>query len=323
MKNIFFSLYLIVLFGNFIFCFETEAEDISKPVVIIPITRTPPIIDGKDKDSCWQNAVKFGPLIKFNPAGKHEPVMKPECVMKLIAGSKALYIYASFNEPEIDKMVIKDPLSDKKSLSNQFWLEDHWEFFISPVGSNHRFQFMGDPENRGVMLEGKKESKLSVKSISKIYDDRWTVEIRIPAELLNVDLSDCPAFRFNFFRVRRVSGVELSCWTPVRKRFADWPNFGWLIIGSTSKNMIWLRNRFVGKQQFEQMVEIKEIFKQFKLKDTFYKQFDTLSQDIRLLKNPPADLSINKWEKIAARSQTLPERIRKLWENAKLLEIVR
>jgi len=313
-------LFITVLYSNTL---SAAPKNESGPVVVIPKTKLIPVIDGDDKDACWSKALKLTSLVKFNPSGMIEPAATPNTEVKIMAGKNGIYVYAVFSEPEINRMSIKGNLSNSKSYSSQIWLEDHWEIFIKTLGAKVEIQLMGDPKNRGTERKGKKESKITGMLATKIKDKSWTMEMFIPAKSLDANFADSPAFRFNFYRVRRTSAVELSCWTPVQKRFSDLDRFGWLIFSSADKNIKWLSQKFVKKEQKAQLAEIKKIFTKLNIKGKQHKVFIDICDEITVLEKTFQKIPAERWEKIAAKAEKLPERLRKLWETAKLMEIIR
>ena len=319
MKNFTFTLALLIAVLPFL---SVRGND-SGPVIVVQKTNTPPVIDGDDSDPCWKNALKLTPLMKFNPSGKVEPASLPKTEVKLIIGEKGIYIFANFSEPEIKTLTIKEHLSRDKSYSSQIWLEDHWEAFIQPLGGKDNIQLMGDPKGRGTERKGRRESKITASLASKTRKDSWTMELLIPASLLNVDFKKFPAFRFNFYRVRRANTVELLCWAPVKKRFSDLPRFGWLVSESLDKNIEWLNRRFLKKEQQDQLKEAEKIFKHLNIQGQTRKNFDDIVKETALLKQNFEKIPAERWKKIASSSENLPERLKKQWETAKLMEIVR
>ena len=303
--------------------FLTAEEGASGPVIIVPETSTAPVIDGDDRDPCWKEALTLTPLMKFNSSGQVEPASHPDSEVKLIIGEEGLYIFAHFLEPEINMITLKERFPGDKSASSQLWLEDHWELFIQPLGSEDTIQLMGDPKVRGTELRGKRESTITGTLAGQIHKDGWTMELMIPQTSLNVDFNDSPAFRFNFYRVRRVNAIEMSCWAPVQARFSDSARFGWLASASLVKTMPWLCDRFLKTEQQEQLAEIETIFTHFSITGQHRQVLDGIVEEAALLQQTFSTLSTERWKTIAEGSAALPDRLRKLWETAKLLEIVR
>ena len=297
-----------------------QSATASEPISILTTAAEAPTLDGDPTDACWQS-VEALPLMMFDPSGKAAEPMVPQATVKVVAHDDAIYALFEFAEPAPGEMTIKGELGHE--LATEVWLEDHWELFIGEMDSESRVHLMGDPTNRVVVIKAKLESMYPEgAAATRVGTDAWTAEIRIPAQLLDTDLSKEPAFRFNAYRTRRVEGIQLACWAPVKGRFSDWERFGWLPVGTTQLTTQWLKNTTIGPDQAREIEDVRHVFLGLETSEEFTTRFTAVNRDVDALTSAPESVMPDEWLRLATRAADIPERLHRLWEDAKLLEII-
>jgi hypothetical protein len=313
----------LMLLFIFSLCFFALPQNQNVPVVIIPHTHQSPVLDGNDDDNCWKEALEIGPLLALTLpySGESLEPARPASSVRIIHNSKALYVFCRFQEPHIDKMQISPHQPGRPGA--ELWLEEHVELFFQIVGSESQFQFMANPLGAKAQVKQGKDSALLWDVAASIDPDEWTLEISIPSASLNADFSTATAMRFNIFRVRRTEGVEYSCWVPVRRRFAEFENSGYLVSGSLEDTLSAITQKSIEKKTIIWLEEINDILTKLKRPESPWdKQYKELKYQFGELTHPEIPLTFERWKMLTGIAGTLKEKVQKLREDLRLLEIL-
>jgi len=185
----------------------------------------PPAIDGKLNDPVWQ---KVKPLDEF-------AITMIFIKDKLEATTKAqvtwdadnLYIAYTCYEPQIQK------LHSSGTRDNGIWRGDSVEAFISLGDAPWPYRhFIIDSRNvqwDGVWRQGKvmdKNWNAVWQSATAVGQDRWTVELALPWQILGKAPEIGETRRANLARNRKIKPTESTIWSPMLKRFSDAEFFG-------------------------------------------------------------------------------------------------
>jgi len=196
----------------------------------IPQINVPPRIDGELNDPVWK-AVKPVEWGNINTGGE----VDRNRFTRSWAVYDDIFIYVAFEnmDPNMSKLTMTSPGHDIDT-----WKDDAAELFIEPrhVGTEPYFQIVinaanvtYDDENGGATRLGW-EPRLE--SATRIYDDRWVLEMSIPFEDMG---SDTPSigetWGWNFNR-HIVTGVGIwTGWAETGSSFHTPNRFGNLTFG--------------------------------------------------------------------------------------------
>ena len=199
-------------------------------------TETPPKIDGKLDDACWQNSAKTGGLIQFEPQ-RGEPATQPTTIYLAYDANK---LYVAF---ECFKTDMHNLAANQTRRDSFFFSDDHVEvlidtfldgrncyaFALNPLGTQTDQRFINEGANR------RTGSSSIGTAISWDCDwqgqaakaaDRWTAEFAIPfAELRFSKRSEITTWGINFWRNDEALAEEQT-WADIGERQYAVSKFG-------------------------------------------------------------------------------------------------
>jgi hypothetical protein len=188
------------------------------PSATLPRTAKPPVINGGLNDACWKNALVISDFIitwgtPATPLGE-----KPEqqTTAYLLYDEEYLYIGVDSFDKDTENIV-----TGKMERRDSGWADDNIEIFIDPGLTRENF-FHLIINAAGVILDqkvtGARESEISWDSNQdcavKVYEDRWTVEIRMPFAEMGLSPETGSRWGFNITRFEPRSWIVQS-WGPV------------------------------------------------------------------------------------------------------------
>ena len=201
-------------------------------------TETPPKIDGKLDDACWQNSVKTGELIQFEPQ-RGEPSTQPTTIY-LAYDANNLYIAFECFKTDMDKLAAN--LTRRDSF---FFSDDHVEVLIDTfLDGRNCYAFalnpLGTQTDRRLINEGtNRRTGQSMIGTAISWDcdwqgqaakgtDSWTAEFAIPfAELRFSKEMETATWGINFWR-NDESPAEEQTWADLGERQYAVSEFGHL-----------------------------------------------------------------------------------------------
>ena len=201
-------------------------------------TETPPEIDGKLDDACWQNSAKTGNLIQFEPQ-RGEPATQPTTIYLVYDANK---LYVAF---ECFKTNMNNLAANQTRRDAFFFSDDHVEVLIDTfLDGRNCYTFalnpLGTQTDRRLINEGanRRTGSSSIgTAISWDCDwqgqaatgtDRWTAEFAIPfAELRFSKGSETATWGINFWRNDEVPAEEQT-WADLGERQYAVSRFGQL-----------------------------------------------------------------------------------------------
>ena len=217
----------------------TEPPEISANRVIQAIrTETPPNIDGKLDDACWQNSAKTGDLIQFEPQ-RGEPASQPTTIYLTYDANN---LYVAFECFKTDMNNLAANMTRRDSF---FFSDDHVEVLIDTfLDGRNCYTFalnpLGTQTDRRLINEGanRRTGQSSIgTAISWDCDwqgqaakgtDSWTAEFAIPfAELRFSKNTDIATWGINFWR-NDESPAEEQTWADLGERQYAVSKFGQL-----------------------------------------------------------------------------------------------
>ena len=199
-------------------------------------TETPPEIDGKLDDACWQNSAKTGELTQFEPQ-RGEPATQPTTIYVAYDANK---LYVAFECFKADM----DNLSANQTRRDSFFFsDDHVEvlidtfldgrncyaFALNPLGTQTDRRLINEGSNRrtGQSMIGTAISwDCDWQGQASEAADRWTAEFAIPfAELRFSKGTEIATWGINFWRNDEVPAEEQT-WADLGERQYAVSKFG-------------------------------------------------------------------------------------------------
>ena len=216
-----------------------EPPEILTNRAIKPIrTETPPKIDGKLDDLCWQNSTKTGELLQFEPQ-RGEPATQPTTIY-LAYDANNLYVAFECFKTNMDNLAAN--LTRRDSF---FFSDDHVEvlidtfldgrncyaFALNPLGTQTDRRLINEGANRrtGQSMIGTAISwDCDWQGQAAIGTDSWTAEFAIPfAELRFSKGTEIATWGINFWR-NDESPAEEQMWADLGDRQYAVSKFGHL-----------------------------------------------------------------------------------------------
>ena len=202
-------------------------------------TETPPQIDGKLDDACWQNSAKTGGLIQFEPQ-RGEPATQPTTIY-LVYDANKLYVAFECFKTDMDNLAANQTRRD-----SFFFSDDHVEVLIDTfLDGRNCYTFalnpLGTQTDRRLINEGaNRRTGQSMIGTAISWDcdwqgqaakgvDKWTAEFAIPfAELRFSKGSETATWGINFWRNDEVPAEEQT-WADLGERQYAVSRFGQLM----------------------------------------------------------------------------------------------
>ncbi len=239
--------YLFTLGVYLIFCLLTSqafpagtdhqpAETAAHREIKATRTETPPKIDGKLDDACWQNSAKTGTLIQFEPQ-RGEPATQPTTIYLAYDANK-LYVAFECFKTDMDNLAANQTRRD-----SFFFSDDHVEvlidtfldgrncyaFALNPLGTQTDRRLINEGTNR---RSGQSNIGTAIswdcdwQGQAGTQQDKWTAEFAIPfAELRFSKGSDIATWGINFWRNDEAVAEEQT-WADIGERQYAVSKFG-------------------------------------------------------------------------------------------------
>jgi len=186
---------------------ETKSLDAVKAL-------TPPVIDGKLDDSCWENAPRAtGFVDKF-----FDKIVADQTIVYIVYDDENIYVAFRCFESQPDKIVANETKRD-----GSFWNDDYVAFTVDPFHTHQydsRSFFVVNPiGTQFSQIAGGRASKTEWKGDWKSAVSRtpegWIVEMTIPFAVINYPSTDKPiTIGINFDRKQQHTDID-SFWSNV------------------------------------------------------------------------------------------------------------
>ena len=217
---------------------EEPPEILTNRMIKAVRIETPPKIDGKLDDVCWQNSAKTGELIQFEPQ-RGEPATQP---ITIYLAYDANNLYVAFECFKTDMNNLAANLTRRDSF---FFSDDHVEvlidtfldgrncyaFALNPLGTQTDRRLINEGTNRrtGQSMIGTAISwDCDWQGQAAIGTDSWTAEFAIPfAELRFSKEMETATWGINFWR-NDESSAEEQTWADLGERQYAVSEFGHL-----------------------------------------------------------------------------------------------
>jgi hypothetical protein len=175
-------------------------------------------IDGNLDDSAWRNAKKADGFIQNEPKPGINAFQRSE--VRILYDNTAIYIGATLYDSSPDS--IQKQLSERDNFGNTDWFGitiDAYQdgnngvgFLVTPAGVQLDIKYLAGNGNN--MLSGDRNWDAVWISETKITEEGWTVEMKIPYSAIRFPAEVDQIWNINFARLVR-RNRELSYWSPV------------------------------------------------------------------------------------------------------------
>ena len=198
--------------------------------ITIPQITVPPIIDGILNDAVWRAVapVEWG---NINTGGE----VDKDQFSRSWAAYDDKFIYVAFENLEPDTASLT---TDQKIRDIDVWKDDAGELFIEPnnVGAEPYFQIVINAENLTYDDENGGAKRVwdpHLESATRVYNDRWTVEVKISFEDFGVDKPTTgETWGWNFNRHIMTNASIWTGWATTGPSYHTPQRFGDLTFGN-------------------------------------------------------------------------------------------
>lgn len=187
----------------------TAAGDPGK-ITAIPVTKTPPVIDGKLDDAAWAEAAQFTDFKTFKPDFGKTPSQKT--VGYLISDADNIYFAGRIYETDPSK--IKVSVSRRDNIDN----DDCFALILDTFNDTQSaYMFMvnayGIQEDSMINSQGNGDSSQDMVWYSKgvVDAEGWTVEVRIPLKSIRFPNRKSITMKAFFYRVISRTSEAITC----------------------------------------------------------------------------------------------------------------
>ncbi len=193
---------------------DSPAVFTPNPILTLELNRTPqPFeIDGFIEEA-WLNAARFDNFTENWPNERQRPKVHTEGYVT--HDDKNFYVAFICYEPEMNKLRAR--MSDRDAL----YQDDFVGINVDPFGAQlNGFEFFVNPlgiqADLTVDVNGNEDDSFDAvwESAAKIYDDRWTVEMKIPFQSLRFPNKPEQDWLIHFWRIYPREQRYLYSWMP-------------------------------------------------------------------------------------------------------------
>ena len=210
---------VLVIFMTMAVCLLTAQK--KKITNAVRITKSPKI-DGVLDDECWRNAIPAKDFIQHDPFNGKPPSWPSE--IKIVYDDKAIYVGAMLYDDRPDSIMKQYTPRDEINISDFFGI------YIDPFNTGlTAYGFFVTPVNVQIDMKaeenGREDENWNAvwKSATKIVDNGWIAEYRIPYSALRFPKTPVQTWGLNFFRkIERYR--ENTSWSFIDKEKQGWIN---------------------------------------------------------------------------------------------------
>lgn len=186
-----------------------------KSPVAVPLTGSPPVIDGILNEPIWEKAALFGDFIQTNPGDNVAPKHQTEFMMSY--DSKHLYMAFRIKQ---DRNTVRATLSRRDNIFN----DDYVLLYLDTFNDQRQayivaFNPLGIQAD-GTVTEGRGEDfsvDLVMESKGVLTEDGFDVEIAIPFKSLRYEAGGKKQWGVQIFRRVKYNNNELNSWMPISR----------------------------------------------------------------------------------------------------------
>ena len=178
-----------------------------------------PVIDGRIEDEAWKKCPEAGGFFVLN--GGYANVER-QTFFRAFRNKDSIYLAVRCLEPAAAKI----PTTAKDG--DFLWNHDSIELFFIPSGAETYRQLIASAGGARWNARGEKEGQVSDwKAGAVIGTNEWTLEVKIPFAVLGKTPADNEQWKVSVARnILADPAVRHTCWTPLKKGFADEKRFG-------------------------------------------------------------------------------------------------
>ncbi len=211
---------------------KEESSSYEPPVLEVPKTLNPPIIDGRLDDDCWKSSAKIEDFVFGDGSGNPiEPTFA-----YIIYDGRGLYIGIVCHESNMENISISVTERDKWLWDDdnvQIFIDpspdseaDYYHITITPIGTIFDNEISGVEPERRIHKQSKLGEKWSFEGVVRtdIRDNLWTIEMSIYfSSFMRPKPIESAMWRFNLYRMEQRLD-EYTYWSPVFT-MEQWPHF--------------------------------------------------------------------------------------------------
>ena len=186
---------------------------------------TPPTLDGRMLDDCWQGAaVAEG----FSHPKTGEPA-QTATRFAAVRDAANLYVFIACTEPNRDQIRMNFTGHD-----DSLWANDCVELFIDPTDNRQEYAHIvvnpaGATYDAWVVQGGLSQDssfESAAEAATQVNAWNWTAEIKVPFAGLRIDAEANSTWAFNVAREKKTDPAELSAWVSTGHGFHRPDKFG-------------------------------------------------------------------------------------------------
>lgn len=185
-----------------------------KKTVTINRTNTAPKIDGVLDDVAWENAEEAKDFTQFRPEMGVKELDHQKTIVKMVYNDNAIFISAYLHDKPEDIM-------KQFTSRDNFGISDFFGIVINPNNDGQNdtefFIFPSGTQADAVVSPGNNEDfgwNAVWDSATKIVDDGWIIEVKIPYSALRFSNQEVQTWGFQFHRRFRTNNSQYS-WNPI------------------------------------------------------------------------------------------------------------
>ncbi len=179
----------------------------------IPLTETPPVVDGVLDDPIWQRAALFGDFLQTQPGDNVAPRHHTEAMIAY----DSKHIYFAFRAKQ-DRNTIRASVARRDNI----WNDDYFIIFLDTFNDKRQsYALAWNPlgiQGDGTMTEGRGEDysiDIVMESKGVVTEDGFNIEVAIPFKSLRYEAGKNKNWGLHIFRRVKYNNNELNSWMPI------------------------------------------------------------------------------------------------------------
>ena len=208
---------------------DTQTKLRAKGFITINKSFSPPAIDGKDNDKCWQESSIFSPFLTVS--GELAKIQQTKA--SITYDDKNLYVLFKCFDTQLNPVLnqLAEIKANASSRDSNIFKDDSVELFIATNTEIPSKYYHFAINTKGIIYDAKLpvpgaswNSKISTGI--KFDDKKWVMEVKIPFKEIGVSTPlDDTVWNINLCR-NKPSLSELSCWNPTYSSFHSYSKWG-------------------------------------------------------------------------------------------------
>jgi len=214
---------LLLLISSILFAQEKKTININR-------TTTAPKIDGILDDVAWENAEEAKDFVQFRPEMGVKELDHQKTIVKMVYNDNAIFVSAYLHDKPEDIM-------KQFTSRDNFGISDFFGIVINPNNDGQNdtefFVFPSGTQADAVVSPGSNEDfgwNAVWDSATKIVDDGWIVEVKIPYSALRFSNQEIQTWGFQFHRRFRSNNSQYA-WNPIDRTKGYFGSYSGVVTG--------------------------------------------------------------------------------------------